>query len=283
VERCPLSGSKRASIEGSADIVDDTTIPSKMTLAQPRHRKRDRHQCDAAEERMDDALTTNLGLSGVTPWGRQAFEYIAFFALREDCSPGRILDCGAGPSSFTAEMSRRGWDVTAVDPLYRLDGKTIDSYVDGAKKRIGPALAIERERFSWNFYGSPEELFAIRDRACDLFLKDYASGRREGRYVEGRLPSLNFGSDAFELALCSHFLFLYSDFLDEVFHVQSLLELSRVAREVRVFPLVKMDGAPAQYLAAARSQLEQRGLIVSVDPVPFEFQRGATSMLRICR
>jgi hypothetical protein len=180
-------------------------------------------------------------------------------------------------------MSRRGWDVTAVDPIYGLDGKTIESYVDDAKERIGSALAIERERFRWDFYGSPERLFTIREKACDLFLNDYPGGRRAGRYVEGKLPTLEFRSDTFELALCSHFLFLYSDYLDEAFHIQSTLELIRVAREVRVFPLIKMDGEPALHLATVRSELEQRGFVVSVDPVPFEFQRGATSMLRIRR
>src|SRR5262245_29217829 len=127
---------------------------------------------------MDDAFTRNL--RGVTPWGRRAFEYLAFFALRADAAPGRILDCGAGPSSFTAEMSRRGWNVTAVDPLYGLDAGTLESLVGEARARIGAALAIERDRFRWDFYGSPEKLLAIRDEACRLFLDDYGDGRGAG-------------------------------------------------------------------------------------------------------
>jgi SAM-dependent methyltransferase len=230
---------------------------------------------------MDDAFTRNL--RGVTPWGRQAFEYQAFFDLAAGSPPGRVLDCGAGPSSFTAEMSRQAWDVIAVDPLYRLDGPSIGTLVDDARGRMSAAMAMERDRFRWDFYGSPERLLTLRDGACRTFLEDYPQGRAAGRYVEGRLPALEFRDDTFALALCSHFLFLYSDDLDEAFHIRSLVELGRVAREIRVFPLIRMDGAPAQHVAPVCVALGRHGLNASIDPVPFEFQRGATRMLRITR
>jgi hypothetical protein len=51
-------------------------------------------------------------------------------------------------------------------------------------------------------------------------------------------PDLPFRDDVFELALCSHLLFTWSDAFDEEWHRQALADLLRVAREVRVFPLV---------------------------------------------
>lgn len=54
---------------------------------------------------MNRAPTARSGLAGVTPWGRRAFECRAFFDLPEHPGPGRILDCGAGPSSYAAEMT----------------------------------------------------------------------------------------------------------------------------------------------------------------------------------
>ena len=42
--------------------------------------------------------------------------------------------------------------------------------------------------------------------------------------------------DSFDLALCSHLLFLYTDHLDAAFHIAAVQELLRVAGEVRIFP-----------------------------------------------
>ncbi len=42
------------------------------------------------------------------------------------------------------------------------------------------------------------------------FLADYRAGRQEGRYVDAALPALPFDDLAFDLALCSHLLFLYT-------------------------------------------------------------------------
>lgn len=50
--------------------------------------------------------------------GRMYFEYLRMFDLDESVlRNGRVLDCPAGPSSFTAEAQGRGFDVTACDVL----------------------------------------------------------------------------------------------------------------------------------------------------------------------
>src|SRR5262249_2262982 len=106
---------------------------------------------------------------------------------------------------------------------------------------------------------------------------------RQGRYVPAELPSLPFGDREFDLALCSHLLFLYSTQLGEAFHRASVLELGRVAREVRVFPLLALRGAPSPLVEGCGGVLRQAGYDVSVDPVPYEFQRGGNQMLRFRR
>ena len=100
----------------------------------------------------------------------------------------------------------------------------------------------------------------VRMTAMRAFLDDYAPGRAEGRYLDAGLPSLPFADGAFDLALCSHFLFLYSQQFDAAFHVQSIRELCRVAREVRVFPLLALGAQPSPHLGAARDALTRPGL-----------------------
>jgi len=115
------------------------------------------------------------------------------------------------------------------------------------------------------------------------FLADYPHGLRERRYIPGSLPALPFANEEFALALCSHFLFLYSDHLSLDFHVAALQELCRVAREVRVFPLLTMASNLSSYLQPVIASLCASGFFALVEPVPYEFQRGANQMLRISR
>ena len=44
-----------------------------------------------------------------------------FNLTKKDLIKGKILDCAAGSSSFTAEMSKRGYNVMALDILYNED------------------------------------------------------------------------------------------------------------------------------------------------------------------
>lgn len=220
-------------------------------------------------------------LEGIVPWGRRYSEYEAFFGLAGGLPSGRVLDAGGGPSSFAAEAHARGIDVVAADPLYGFSGGEIERQVKRTADAMRARLRRAAYRFNWNHYGSEETLFRLRHEALALFLADYEEGRREGRYVACGLPSLPFTDGSFRLALVSHLLFLYGDTLDFQFHLTAMRELLRVAGEVRIFPLINLDGLPSSHLPRVVKSLRAEGAEVEIVEVPFEFQRGARCMLRV--
>ena len=89
--------------------------------------------------------------------------------------------------------------------------------------------------------------------------------------------------DQFELCLCSHLLFLYSEQLSLEFHLASIYELLRVAREVRIFPLLTLNCEPSAYIELVLEDLSGRGYEVQVRSVTYGFQKGANQMLNISR
>jgi len=137
-----------------------------------------------------------------------------------------------------------------------------------------------RQQFVWDTIHSVEELGRIRMQAMQEFLDDYDLGKRQGRYLDAELPSIGFPDKSFDLALCSHFLFLYTEQLSQAFHRSAILELCRVACEVRIFPLLALDGRTSRYVARIVNDLSG-SWEVSLEPVPYEFQRGANQMMRV--
>ena len=123
----------------------------------------------------------------------------------------------------------------------------------------------------------------IRLAAMERFLADYDAGRREGRYVAASLPELPFERGKFDLALCSHLLFLYSEQLSFQFHLAAVEEMARVAREVRIFPLLMLGAEPSPHLKPVRAELGRRGYETEVRRVPYEFLRGANEMMVVKR
>jgi len=69
-------------------------------------------------------------LSKVVPWGRSLDEYARMFALSPADLESRILDCGAGPSSFNAEATLRGGRVISCDPIYEFSAAQIRQRVE---------------------------------------------------------------------------------------------------------------------------------------------------------
>jgi hypothetical protein len=220
-------------------------------------------------------------LEEVVPWGRSFDEYTRMFGLSHDDLARRILGCGDGPASFNAEATRRGTTVISCDPIYQWDADHIRERIAATYDQILEQTRRNAAEFVWDSIRSVDELGRVRMAAMEMFLDDYAPGKAEGRYVDAALPRLPFAHSSFELALCSHFLFLYSAQLGEAFHREALQELCRVAREVRVFPLLALGGHPSPIITSCIAELRQAEHDVSIENVPYEFQRGGNQMMRI--
>ena len=220
-------------------------------------------------------------LDQVVPWGRSYEEYTAMFSLTGADMAGRIVGCGDGPASFNAEATRRGHTVVSFDPIYTFSKADIQARIAATYEQVINQTRQNQNEFIWEAISSVEELGQVRMAAMEAFLNDYPAGLLEGRYLNTALPSLPFPDGAFDLALCSHLLFLYSQQLGEDFHQSSLLELCRVAKEVRVFPLLALGGATSPHLEGSVELLRAAGYQVSIQRVDYEFQRGACEMLRI--
>ena len=203
------------------------------------------------------------------------------FALTDADLGRRLLGCGDGPASFNAEATRRGVTVVSADPIYKWDAAQIQERISATCDTILDQTRRNAHEFVWNAIASVEELGRVRLAAMQAFLDDYPEGSRQGRYVEAELPTLPFPDQSFDLALCSHLLFLYSTQLDRVFHVAAAMELCRVASEVRLFPLLALGGEPSAHVAGVASALRARGFEVSLEKVPYEFQKGGDHMMRV--
>jgi hypothetical protein len=178
-------------------------------------------------------------------------------------------------------MHRLGRRVVSCDPLYRYGADEIRARIDAVYPELVETAARERHRFVWDVIRSPEELGQVRLAAMRDFLDDYEAGRRAGRYVVAGLPELPFPDGSFDLALCSHFLFLYSDELPLDYHQRSVMEMCRVAHEVRIFPLLDLKGEPSGHVGAVLEELRRRGWVARLERVPYEFQKGGNEMMRI--
>ena len=226
-------------------------------------------------------MSSEFDFGGAVPaWGRSATEYEAFFALSDVPTSARVLDCGGGPSSFAAGWGGKGRFVVAVDPVYRLSGRNIEADFESTSARMLKGAREAYARFIWDQYESPESVVRLRRDVLSTFLRDFRSASASGRYVAGLLPDLPFVAKSFDLVLCSHLLFLYSTEFDTETHISYLRELLRVGREVRVYPLLDMAGNRSRHLDHAIQKMRDRA-DVEVVPVPFEFRRGDTNMLRL--
>jgi hypothetical protein len=222
-----------------------------------------------------------FSLQHVAPWGRSYGEYQRMFALSADDLHRRILGCADGPASFNATATRRGGNVVSCDPLYAFGTEEIRNRIDATYTEVLDQTRQNSCEFVWTEFATVDELGNARLAAMNEFLADYDAGREAGRYAAAELPALPFADGSFDLALCSHFLFLYSEQLGEDFHLASVAELCRVAREVRLFPLLQLGGAQSPHLLVVIDHLERLGRVAQIEKVPYEFQRGGHQMLRI--
>lgn len=221
-------------------------------------------------------------LQNVVPWGRSLSEYTRMFDLQPQELQLNILDCAGGPASFNAEMLAQGYQVISCDPVYQFTTAEIAQRIQATAQTIIDGIKLTKENFVWREIQSPERLEQIRMAAMTKFLEDLPLGIQQGRYLTDALPVLSFKTGQFDLALCSHLLFTYSEQLGADFHVAAIREMCRVAKEVRIFPLlVNFSTKISPLLQPAIIQLQELGYKVEIRYVPYEFQLGGNQMLRI--
>jgi hypothetical protein len=222
-------------------------------------------------------------LNDVVPWGRNLAEYTAMFDLTEADRQVSILGCGDGPASFNVEGTTERMRIVSVDPLYQFRTGDLRERIEATAPDIAAQLRNNRDEFVWSHFADVDEVIATRMAAMEKFLADYDLGIEQGRYVTGNATDLPFHDHSYDLALCSHLLFLYSEQHNLAFHLQAIRELTRVAEEVRIFPLLELGGTESRHLRAVMMALPRMGLRVEKVRVPYEFQRGGNEMLRITR
>lgn len=213
--------------------------------------------------------------------GRTFEEYMKMFDLGLQELKGRnILDCPAGACSFTAIGSKQGLNITACDIAY--DHPPDDLECKGLQDTEHAMETMERAKdiFIWDFYEDVQGLGKHRHQALHDCVKDMRE--MPGRYIAATLPVLPFEDNQFDLVLSAHFLFMYGDRLDYVFHKNTIRELLRVTSgELRIFPLVDLTGTRYEHLDQLVAELQEEGLQIRERNVPYEFLRNANSMLCI--
>jgi len=211
---------------------------------------------------------------------RSLAEYRAMFTLTDDELTETILDCPGGAASFTAEVRATGGRAVACDPRYELPIGRLEDLARTDLLRGYRYHQRNPDEYVWTFFTDPDHYLASRSRSIELFTGHFAAN--PGSYVAASLPALPFPDRSFDLALCSHLLFSYADRLNRRFHLASIVELARVAGEVRVFPLVPFGFATNPELPPLLEELGRAGVRATVHAVDYEFQRGGHSMLS-CR
>jgi len=222
-----------------------------------------------------------LQLKEIVPWGRSLLEYIQMFGLSHAEMQQHILDCGGGPASFNAEMTAQGGSVYSCDPIYQFSAEQIAQRVAETRPLILEKVREYQQNYVWTTIPNPEMLGEIRLKAMHQFIEDFPQGREEGRYQAAELPNLPYADQQFDLALCGHLLFSYSENLSLEMHQQSIRELCRVAREVRIFPVLTLNGERSPWLDPIMAERQQAGYTAELVTVAYEFQRGGNQMLRL--
>ena len=224
-----------------------------------------------------------MKLDEVVPWGRSLEEYKSMFNMNDTDLNKKILGCGDGPASFNSEMTALGHSVISIDPIYQFSAVQIKERVRANYEPIISQVKQNHDRYVWKNFCNADELGYARLAAMEKFLLDYQADNSARRYLPLCLPNLDFPDGHFELCLCSHLLFLYSEHLSLEFHTSSIYELMRISPEIRIFPLVKLDCERSPYVDSIIQEFSEQGFQVEVQSVSYEFQKGGDQMLKIQR
>ncbi len=218
-------------------------------------------------------------------WGQGIQEYQAMFDLTEDVFHSSILEYGCGPTAINAIVHRqKQQNVVSCDSLFALPLNELKREVTRLFDLRVKELRADQYQLDTSFYGGLESFIEARRAGCVLFFDDFVEGVNEGRYLSAQLP-LSFENATFQYALSSHCFFTnFSQEKAQILvaeHVEAIKELSRVAHEVRIFPIINRAGEASSLLGPVLMALQQENYGVEVREVPFSLYPKGNAMLRV--
>lgn len=226
----------------------------------------------------------SLILENVAITGRTFEEYSSFFDLKfQDLKGKKILDCPSGASSFVSTANINGSSAIGVDLIYEFDKNSIEVHGYKTIEKIYQDTSW-MDTYKMDFYKSKVNHRNHREKALKAFISDF----NKKDYIFAKLPNLPFENESFDLVLSSHLLFVYDNMLDYEFHKYSILEMLRVSKEVRIFPLVDFKNSRvleeknfSPFLYKILEELKDfKCEIIKTD---FEFQPKANYYLKILK
>ena len=214
-------------------------------------------------------------------WGHHLEEYRDMFDLQESSFSMRFLEFQCGPSAFQYDLRGRSAHLVSYDDWFCLDKKAISGQIEESFETRLVQISAQPQSFNFSRYGGLEALVAYRREGVAHFLQDYDLGHAEGRYLPAATKTLAFEPFFFDYALSAHHFF--SSIVPQTveYHLTLLKELARVAKEVRIFPLVDANGVPSPLLGPVILALQQQHFGVEVREVSYQVQPKGNAMLRL--
>lgn len=215
-------------------------------------------------------------------WGHHLDEYVDMFDLPESALTMRFLEYHSGPSAFQAELREQAAHLVSYDPWFFMDKTALTPLILHSFETRVEQIKARRDEFDFSRYGdTPETLIDYRRAGIDQFLKDYDLGHAEGRYLPIPEQPLPFEDFFYDFALSAHHFFSTMVPQTVEYHAQCIQELARVAKEVRIFPLVDADGIPSPLLGPVLLALQQLNYGVELREVRYHLQPRGNAMLRV--
>lgn len=221
-------------------------------------------------------------LNNVVPWGRTMEEYVSMFNLSESDLRLNIAGFGDGPASFNAEATENGFKVVSFDPVYGFSKEEIQNRINETKEIVARQMFENRDNYNWHNIKSVDDLVNRRMSAMNKFLSDFDIGKKEKRYIRHKLPEqTDFKDNNFDIGLSSHFLLMYKE-LGYEFHISSINEMLRICKEVRITPVVDLDGNPTE-LTNQVMDYYSKNYNVNIVKTDYDFLKNGDKMLVINR
>ena len=212
-------------------------------------------------------------------WGHTLVDYKQMFDLGAQDLDKKIVDCGAGPASFNSDMHQLGKHVISCDELYQLSIDMLKKSIEKQFQAMHDEIANHLDKFNWDEYPNLAALTDERRKGMQRFFNDFERGLKVGRYTAEEASKLSFADASFDLALCLHYLFTIHAARGVDYHVDSIKEMARIAKEFRIFPLLDGDGEITPLLNPVLLTLQNDNYAVEIRQVPFHLHKKGNAML----